>query len=342
MKEWINRIDRQLEQLLPNIIDPNWIESVLDQPLNIEDYSLFETIVEPAKDLVFRGGKRWRPLLLLLNALILGSDEAFEKALLLTPLVELPHNGSLIIDDIEDNSPLRRGELAVHTRYGVDISINAGNLLYYLPTLLLDKCELDVEVKFHIFQIYSTYMRRIHFGQGMDISWHNTPTFPPIESYELMCKMKTGCLAAMGAKIGAAIATKDLSVIEKAGAIGEEIGLYFQILDDCINLETGNPGKRRGDDIIENKKSLPLLLYAQKGEKERERLLSLFETVKNQEYEKHRDLIESFIEEVAATGAIASARISAIKLLYQIKTEIEKLYPPSLERDKFISLVETF
>src|SRR5690554_2678130 len=98
MKEWINRIDRQLEQLLPNIIDPNWIESVLDQPLNIEDYSLFETIVEPAKDLVFRGGKRWRPLLLLLNALILGSDEAFEKALLLTPLVELPHNGSLIID----------------------------------------------------------------------------------------------------------------------------------------------------------------------------------------------------------------------------------------------------
>ena len=97
---------------------------------------------EPAYDLLDRGGKRWRPVLGLIMARCLGRDnledfEANKDIYFSCGLTEIVHNGSLIIDDIEDNSTMRRGKDCVHKIYGTDIAVNAGNFMYFAPMLKL-------------------------------------------------------------------------------------------------------------------------------------------------------------------------------------------------------------
>jgi octaprenyl-diphosphate synthase len=113
-------------------------------------------------------------------------------------------------------------------------------------------------------------MRRLHLGQAMDIQWHRDfSSLPSLAEYELMCRLKTGSLARLAAALGVVSALspmdteseKEARLIETLGEAAEKLGMGFQILDDVKNLTTGNPGKKRGDDVVEGKKSLPVLLY---------------------------------------------------------------------------------
>lgn len=343
MEKYFKKIEKQLNSLLPSSVDSSWIKKVNNGKIEIDDNSLFDQICEPARDLVFRGGKRWRPLLMLLVAKMIGGQKAVEVALELVTLVELPHNGSLIIDDIEDNSVLRRGEKAVHIKYGVDISINAGNFLYYLPTLTIDNSTLTDKQKLTVYSIYTTYMRKIHLGQGMDIVWHrDTKTIPSIEAYKSMSRLKTGCLAAMGTQLGAAVATDDEKIIAKAAEIGEKIGLAFQIIDDIINLERGNVGKNRGDDIVENKKSLPIILWANKNQTELPSLFNLFEKAKKRGYKKSKTEILSFIDKLIQFGSLEEAKLIANEIIQEVNSLIRELFTESEERTYLLSMLSEF
>lgn len=343
MKIWLDDIEQELYRMLPMRVSHDWVEMVLQDSSTFSDDALFDAICEPARDLVYRGGKRWRPLLMLLTAKMLGGQQAFEIAKGLTTLVELPHNGSLIIDDIEDGSDLRRGKPATHITYGTDISINAGNMLYFLPTLAIDEADIPECLKLRLYQIYATYMRKIHLGQGMDITWHHTiDVIPSVEAYEMMCRMKTGCLAAMGTELGAAIATDDTAVIKQSGRIAETLGLGFQIIDDVINLETGNPGKNRGDDIVENKKSLPIILYANAFPQNREHLYSVFRQAHDYGYDAAKDRIIELIGCIEESGTLVRARDYAFNLFGTVIEEIEQLYEPSADRDFLITMVHSF
>jgi octaprenyl-diphosphate synthase len=222
-----------------------------------------------------------------------------DAALPLTPLVEFCHNASLIHDDIEDNSDERRGKPAVHLLYGIDTAINGGAFLYFLPLACIDAWSAPLEQKEHIRSVWGEYMRRLHLGQAMDISWHrNFASLPSVEAYTQRCRLKTGALARLAAVLGVytgfagsfgynaggmasdtGTAGGDCAgsegqtwpqvsaLVESLGEAAEKLGVGFQILDDVKNLTTGNPGKKRGDDIVEGKKSLPvlLLLHRQKG-----------------------------------------------------------------------------
>jgi octaprenyl-diphosphate synthase len=104
----------------------------------------------------------------------------------------------------------------------------------------------------------------------MDIAWHRDfASRPGPEEYTLMCRLKTGALARLAAALGvytglAALMPPERDVRGLAASLGEaaeKLGVGFQILDDVKNLTTGIPGKKRGDDIVEGKKSLPVLLY---------------------------------------------------------------------------------
>jgi octaprenyl-diphosphate synthase len=117
------KIEAVLSVLLPENPDATWVDRyVPGLPLPVSP-ALTKSLTLPGWDLVSRGGKRWRPLLATLICEGLGGGDA---ALALVPLVELPHNASLIHDDIEDNSDERRGRAAVHILYGTDTAINAG------------------------------------------------------------------------------------------------------------------------------------------------------------------------------------------------------------------------
>ncbi len=230
-------------------------------------------LLEPNIDLIKLGGKRWRPLFLMLcyqmakkqvQAQALEAEPLSEKAALsLTPLVEFVHTASLIHDDIEDNADLRRGKPAAHITYGLDTALNAASWLYFEAPVCINRLQAPESFKLELYKTYTNELRRLHLGQAMDIFWHRNPDFFPMEEeYLAMVKNKTGTLASLAAKLGCIAGGLSVEEAETFGGIAADIGIGFQIIDDVINLTTGNPGKERGDDIVEGKKSLPVLIHA--------------------------------------------------------------------------------
>jgi octaprenyl-diphosphate synthase len=266
----LEKIEAVLKNSLPERPDAAWFKAnfIADgDEITLPAFpDTVPPLLEPAVDLLNRGGKRWRPLLMLLVSESLGGGEA---ALPLSPLVEFCHNASLIHDDIEDNSAERRGKPAVHLLYGMDTAINSGCFLYFLPLACIDGWSAPVEAKLALYSLWAREMRALHLGQSLDIAWHRDwETLPSTGDYYTMCALKTGVLARFAANVGVMAAAcaagrqySDKPGIAALAKAAERMGVGFQILDDVKNLTEGVPGKKRGDDIVEGKKSLPLLLY---------------------------------------------------------------------------------
>ena len=124
----------------------------------------------------------------------------------LAAFCEIIHNGSLIIDDIEDDSSVRRNKPCIHKLFGVDISINAGNYMYYAPMMaILNSSLYQPETKTQLTKIYFEEIIQLHIGQGWDILWHNTDKlageFPTEGQYLQMTAHKTGVLARLTARM---------------------------------------------------------------------------------------------------------------------------------------------
>lgn len=277
-KPYLEKIESHIKASLSENITPEWKKDTFDQLFECVTNEHLFPLVKPTVSLINAGGKRWRPLFLVLTcqAFLEGKkvlDEAQKEEILntaysLTPLVEFVHTASLIHDDIEDQSESRRGMDAAYITYGLDTAINAGSWLYFEAPVCINKIKASLELKELLYRTYTLETRRLHLGQAMDIAWHRQKdSCPSTEEYLAMVKCKTGTLASLASKIGAIASGADENTVKKAGIAAAEIGAGFQIIDDVINLTTGNPGKKRGDDIVEGKKSLPVLLYIQKNGK---------------------------------------------------------------------------
>jgi octaprenyl-diphosphate synthase len=255
----IEKIEAVLDTWLPPVPGAQWKDRVFASLPGAVSAELIQSLIRAGRDLVSRGGKRWRPLLMTLICESLGGGEA---ALPLAPLVEFPHNASLIHDDIEDNSEERRGRPAVHILYGTDAAINGGCFLYFLPLVCIDfwgdglSAAPDVlaDRKNRIYALWGGYMRKLHLGQAMDIHWHRDfASLPGLEEYHTMCRLKTGCLARFAAVLGVNAAAavspaafprgREEDLARRLGEAAENFGVGFQILDDVKNLTTGIPGK---------------------------------------------------------------------------------------------------
>ncbi len=317
------KIEAVLNAQLPETPDLPWVGGNFPALPGAVSPSLVKSLTLPGWDLISRGGKRWRPLLTTLICESLGGGDG---ALPLVPLVELPHNASLIHDDIEDSSDERRGKPAAHILYGTDTAINAGCFLYFLPLTCVEAWDAPLELKNAVYRLWGEHMRRLHLGQAMDIAWHRDhASLPGLNEYDLMCRLKTGCLARFAAILGiyGAAASGGISVEkvdEWAGTLGdaaEKLGVGFQILDDVKNLTTGNPGKKRGDDIVEGKKSLPVLLYLH-GQKDAAALVSrCFQAARVSGIGAPE--VEELIVELDRSGALAEAKARGLSLIAEAR-----------------------
>ena len=300
----LKNIETELERWLPvnpdAAADSYWAENVFPSYGKKVNTVSLNALVCPCGDMLSRGGKRWRPLLMTLVCEAFGGGNS---AILLSPLVEFSHNASLIHDDIEDESDERRGKPAVHKIYGVDTAINSGTFFYFLSSACIESCA--PESKGQIYKLWTECMRRLHLGQAMDINWHRNISFiPDINEYYVMCAMKTGSLARLAAELGAYIAGAPEAAC-KLGAAAEKLGIGFQILDDVKNLTTGIPGKKHGDDIVEGKKSLPVLLYLNKFPAGREQVFRNFHEARKNGVSAPE--VKELIEILAASGVLAEA-----------------------------------
>ena len=336
----LKKVEEEILKAFPEKADRSWIQSFTGEPAPLGALQDYDAFCEPARELLFRGGKRWRPVMMLLACELTGGGE---EALPFVPVVEFPHNGSLIIDDIEDNSPRRRGGQSMHIAYGEDLAINAGNLLYFLPAQIIENAALSDHMKGKLFTYYTENMRRLHFGQGFDILWHRRKEYiPSPEEYEQMCRFKTGSLARMAAQIGAAMGGGSDADIALLGSVCEDMGVGFQIMDDVVNVTTGNPGKGRGDDIVEGKKSLPVIFHLAEHPGDKPVFLDLFTRAAAKGFAHAEDEIEKAIGLMERSGAVAKAKTRGTKLLLYASDRIGKAFGSSNAAQIMRGMIQKF
>lgn len=273
-------IDAVIRKYIPPKIDERTIEWMLGKTRFSHDREAVQkAFAVPIWDFLDRGGKRWRPALFLLITEAVGGDAEKVKDFAIVP--ELAHNGSIIIDDIEDGGELRRGKPCLHKLFGEDIAVNAGNFLYFLPLLVFAKNEskFDEKTLLRAYKVYAEEMTNIHIGQGMDIYWHNGKKENiSEEQYLQMVSFKTGCLSREAGRLAVVLAGGSKDLEEKIGRVCEGIGIAFQIADDILSIEGEEfqKGKGFGDDITEGKRSLIVIHSLQHAvPQDRKRLLHI-------------------------------------------------------------------
>ena len=266
----------------------------------------------PCASLVSGGGKRWRPLLAVLAYQLAGGSG--DDIYTLAPLIEGIHTASLIHDDIEDNSELRRGKPAAHVAYGLDSALNSGSWLYFRALQSIEGYHAPAGIKLDLYTAALTHIRALHEGQALDIHWHRTAGFfPSRQDYERMIRLKTGALAALAAYTGMRAAGKEHEESNVFAALFAEAGVGFQILDDVKNISTGNAGKKRGDDIVEGKKSMPAILHIEKHPEDAASLTAYFEQARREGIDS--PAIEKAIALLSSSDSIAHAEAQGKKTI---------------------------
>ncbi|KAG1782064.1 isoprenoid synthase domain-containing protein [Suillus placidus] len=247
------------------------LSSTLDSQWSQANESL---ILEPFTYISSKPGKGIRTLLL--EAFNIWLAVPYDKFKIIDRIVQMLHNASLMIDDIEDDAQLRRGQPVTHKIYGVPQTINTANYVYFLAYKELAKlrrqCEDGGEAGVggvrDLDLIVTEELLNLHRGQGMEILWRDLLQCPTVEEYTYMVNNKTGGGFRMPVKLMMALATKNIDV--NFIPLVNIIGVYFQIRDDYMNLQSTemkelkgsiqyNDNKGFAEDLTEGKFSFPII-----------------------------------------------------------------------------------
>ena len=224
------------------------------------------------------------------------------------------HNASLLVDDIEDSSKLRRGLPVAHSIYGVGSTINAANYVYFLA---LEKCQfLNSPEAMHVFV---SELLNLHRGQGQDILWREQCKCPTEEAYKSMVLDKTGGLFRLAVGLMQSFSTlperTDFTVLLNL------LGLYFQVRDDFLNLSCRQymQSKSFCEDLTEGKFSLPIIHSCHASPTDTRLLHILRLRTEDLEIKKHA------LDWMNQCGSLVYTRSFLSTLKLQVMSEIAKL-----------------
>jgi geranylgeranyl pyrophosphate synthase/predicted secreted hydrolase len=319
----------EMKQLIASDDLPQYMDGV-------DPHSLAQTLIKPIREMVDRGGKSWRSYAALACCDVVGGDSRKYSQWLAMP--EMLHVGSLIIDDVQDQSTVRRGGPCCHVVHGEPIAINSGTAAYFLTQQLLHSDEISDSNKLKIYDLYFAAMRAGHAGQAIDLGGM-TPLMPRVvetgdsaelEGRILAChRLKTaapaGCLARMGAVVGGGSKEQ----IAAVGEFFEAVGLSFQIMDDVLNLRgfKGNL-KQRAEDIRNGVVTLPVAVAMSRLPRDRRQWL--WDTLQSKPTDEL--IIASAVELIQSCGAIAACEQMAQDMVEVGWRKCEPLLEPSLTR----------
>ncbi len=336
-------IDKAIEKYIPRKFSEKSILFEINPPkfsYNVE--TLNKMIAEPIWEILDRGGKRWRPALFLLICEALGKNS--EDFLDFAIIPEVIHNGTLMIDDVEDSSECRRGKPCTYKIFGVDVAINAGNTMYYLPLLpLMEKRDaIQPEKLRDLYEVYVQEMINLSMGQAMDIVWHrgiaNADNLSE-EDYLQMCAYKTGTLARMAAKLAAVLAGANKELVEKLGRYAESIGVAFQMQDDVLDLTGKEFAQKKGgfgQDITEGKRTLMVIYTLKKASvADRKRLVQILNM-----HTSEQALRDEAISIMQKYKAIEHVKRTATRIVEESWKEAEKLLQASEAKEKLKAFAE--
>lgn len=220
----------------------------------VEDL-LAQSLLSPLAEFLSRPSKRFRGQLLRLGYQLAragqaapeGRDRYFcdEGA----ALIEEVHAGSLVVDDIQDGSAMRRGQPALHRRHGVPLALNAGNWLYFWPLERVRTWSLDAARELGVYRVCHRALLRAHCGQALDVGVpiDELPQerVPAVSLASL--ELKTGALMAMAMSLGAVLGGADGARLDTLDDFGHRFGVGLQMFDDVGNLGAGQDEKRYED-----------------------------------------------------------------------------------------------
>ena len=225
-----------IEKAIPKIEYPN-------HPANL---------YEPIRYIMNLGGKRIRPVMVLMASELFNEDVMI--ALDVALAVETFHNFTLVHDDIMDNAPLRRGAQTVHEKWGNNNAILSGDVMMVESNKHLSKVEISVLKP--VLDTFNATAQGVCEGQQLDMEFEQRGDVS-IEEYLDMIRLKTAVLLGGAMKLGAIVGGASQQNADLLYHFGENLGVAFQLQDDILDVY-GNPekfGKQVGGDIIANKKT---------------------------------------------------------------------------------------
>jgi geranylgeranyl pyrophosphate synthase/predicted secreted hydrolase len=259
-------------EVLPLVLTPQHAADLLAAPGRghyldgVDLAQVSRALIAPIRCIADRGGKSWRSYAALAAIDAVGGDSRKFVQWLAVP--ELMHVGSLIVDDVQDRSEVRRGGPTSHLLYGDPLAINAGTAAYFLCQRMLVDVDLSAAAKLRIYDLYFEVMRAGHGGQALDLAGLTTAMEECVRdgdsdllerrvlaTHRLKAGVPAGCLARMGAVAGGGTEAQ----IDAVGGFFESLGLAFQIVDDVLNVR-GFKGdlKARGEDVANGTVTLPV------------------------------------------------------------------------------------
>jgi geranylgeranyl pyrophosphate synthase len=261
-------------------------------------------LAEHAGDTIAAGGKRMRPLLVLLAA---GPGAANEPDLIASAAaIELIHSATLVHDDVLDGAHLRRGVPTVWSRGGRDLAVATGDLLF--SRAFAEVARIGSLEAVRSLSRATSALAEGELLQRQD-AWNPAV---PIERYLLRCELKTARLFEAACELGAQVARLSDAQVAELGGFGRALGLAFQLLDDVIDVagEASLTGKHRGTDLLDGTVTLPLILA-----RERDAGLAAIDMRSI----ATREQADALCERIAQTGALDEARARALAIVAAAK-----------------------
>ena len=208
--------------------------------------------------IVSNGGKRLRPMLLLLTAKALG--HVSQHHLVLAAVIEFIHTATLLHDDVVDESDLRRGKQSANAVWGNAASVLVGDYLYSSAFEMMVGTNI-----MRVMEILSKTTTAIAEGEVLQLLNCNNPETTEAKYLEVISR-KTAILFSAATKLAAVVSNASLEVEEKLAQYGQHLGVAFQLIDDALDYKANKDelGKNLGDDLAEGKPTLPLI-YAIKN-----------------------------------------------------------------------------
>lgn len=214
------------------------------------------TLYDPAQYILALGGKRVRPVCVLMANELFGdiNPDAYHVA----TAIELFHNFSLIHDDIMDKAPLRRGMPTVHAKYGESTALLAGDVMFAQAYDYLTRVKNEHVQK--IIQLFNKTSKEVCEGQQLDMDFEKMETVS-LDEYVNMITLKTSVLLAASLQLGAVLGGAGEGNQHHLYEFGRNLGIAFQVQDDYLDA-FGDPdkfGKQVGGDIMANKKTFLMI-----------------------------------------------------------------------------------
>ncbi|KAJ3326277.1 geranylgeranyl pyrophosphate synthetase [Boothiomyces sp. JEL0866] len=205
-------------------------------------------LLAPYEYLVENPGKDFRSKLI--AAFNLWLQVPPEKLEQIKEIVAMLHTASLLVDDVEDGSELRRGQPVAHKIFGVASTINSANYVYFIALEKTMKLGNNRAV-----EIFTEELLNLHHGQGSEIHWRDNVTCPTEEEYLVMVSNKTGGLLRLAVKLMSLFSQETKDYVR----LVDILGIHFQIRDDYLNLSSTQYSDLKGfaEDLTEGKFSFP-------------------------------------------------------------------------------------